>query len=225
MSARGRAPTLPTRMKRLFDVAVVALSAWAWLPLLALVALLVRVKLGKGVLFKQDRPGWRGKIFRMIKFRTMTDARDDSGRLLPDAVRLAPCGRWLRATSLDELPELLNVLQGDMSLVGPRPLLVKYLERYSPEQARRHNVRPGITGWAQVNGRNAISWEEKFRLDVWYVDHWTFFLDLKILALTLRKVLFREGISAVGDATMPEFMGKQSPPSQDTNGRSSAVQI
>ena len=198
-------------MKRLFDVTVVALSAWAWLPLLAVVALLVRVKLGKGVFFRQDRPGWRGKIFRMTKFRTMTDASDDNGRLLPDAVRLVPFGRWLRATSLDELPELLNVLQGDMSLVGPRPLLVKYLDLYSPEQARRHDVRPGITGWAQINGRNAISWEEKFRLDVWYVDNWTLLLDLKILALTLRKVLFREGISATGEATMPEFVGNQAP--------------
>ena len=197
-------------MKRLFDMAAVVLSAWAWLPLLAVVAVLVRVKLGRPVFFRQERPGWGGKIFRMIKFRTMTDERDATGALLPDAARLVPFGRWLRATSLDELPELLNVLPGDMSLIGPRPLLVRYLARYSPEQARRHAVRPGITGWAQVNGRNAISWEEKLRLDVWYVDHRTGWLDLKILWLTLRKVLGREGISAAGDATMPEFMGNAS---------------
>lgn len=198
-------------MKRLFDLTVVALSAWVWLPLLLVVAWLVRVKLGSPVFFRQERPGWKGKVFRMVKFRTMTNARNATGLLLPDAVRLVPFGRWLRATSLDELPELLNVLQGDMSLVGPRPLLVKYLDLYSPEQARRHDVRSGITGWAQINGRNAISWEEKFRLDVWYVDNWTFLLDLKILALTLRKVLFREGISATGEATMPEFVGNQAP--------------
>ena len=198
------------RMKRLFDMAAVVLSAWVWLPLLAVVAVLVRVKLGRPVFFQQERPGLGGKIFRMVKFRTMTDERDATGALLPDTVRLVPFGRWLRASSLDELPELLNVLKGEMSLVGPRPLLVRYLDRYSPEQARRHAVRPGITGWAQVNGRNAISWEEKLRLDVWYVDKRTFWLDLKILWLTLRKVLWREGISAVGDATMPEFMGSAS---------------
>ena len=198
------------RMKRLFDVAAVVLSAWLWLPLLGLVAVLVRVKVGRPVFFQQERPGLGGRSFRMVKFRTMTEERDGKWELLPDAVRLVPFGRWLRATSLDELPELWNVLQGQMSLVGPRPLLVRYLERYSPEQARRHAVRPGITGWAQINGRNAISWEEKLRLDVWYVDHGTFWLDVKILWLTLRRVLWREGIHAVGDATMPEFMGSTS---------------
>ena len=194
-------------MKRAFDLVLVLASAWAWVPLLVLVAVLVRLKLGSPVFFRQDRPGLGGRVFRMIKFRSMTDGRDEKGELLPDAVRLVPFGRWLRATSLDELPELLNVLRGEMSLVGPRPLLVRYLGRYSPEQARRHEVPPGITGWAQVNGRNAISWEEKLRLDVWYVDNQSFWLDLRILWLTLRKVICRDGISAAGDATMPEFMG------------------
>ncbi len=194
-------------MKRAFDLVLVLASAWAWVPLLVLVAVLVRLKLGSPVFFRQDRPGLGGRVFRMIKFRSMTDGRDEKGELLPDAVRLVPFGRWLRATSLDELPELLNVLRGEMSLVGPRPLLVRYLGRYSPEQARRHEVPPGITGWAQVNGRNAISWEEKLRLDVWYVDNQSFWLDCRILWLTLRKVICRDGISAAGDATMPEFMG------------------
>lgn len=159
--------------------------------------------------FTQLRPGRQGKIFRIIKFKTMNDKRDATGELLPDKDRLTPVGRMVRATSLDEIPQLLNVIKGDMSLVGPRPLLVKYLERYTPEQARRHAVRPGITGWAQVNGRNAIGWEERFRLDVYYVDNYSLALDMKIIWLTLRKVIKREGISAAGDATMPEFLGTQ----------------
>src|SRR5438093_1069204 len=158
-------------MKRVLDLVLVLLTTWLWLPLLCVVALLVRIKLGAPVFFRQQRPGKDTRLFELIKFRTMTDARDERRNLLPDSDRLTSFGRWLRATSLDELPELLNVLQGDMSLVGPRPLLAQYLERYSPEQARRHEVRPGLTGWAQVNGRNALSWEEKFQLDVWYVNH------------------------------------------------------
>lgn len=176
-------------------------------PILAVIALLVRLKLGSTVLFRQQRPGLHGKPFTLYKFRTMTNARDANGNLLPDADRLTNFGRFLRRTSLDELPELINVLKGDMSLVGPRPLLMHYLDRYTPEQARRHEVQPGITGWAQINGRNAVSWEEKFRLDVWYVDHVSFWLDLKILFLTAWKVLRKEGISQAGYATMPEFFG------------------
>lgn len=170
----------------------------------------IRQKLGRPVLFIQVRPGLHGKSFRMIKFRTMTDKRDARGCLLPDDQRLTPFGKWLRASSLDELPELWNVIKGDMSLVGPRPLLVEYLPFYSPEQARRHEVRPGITGWAQVNGRNAISWEDKFALDVWYVNNQSLWLDIKILWMTVRKVLVRDGISAAGDATMPRFTGNAS---------------
>ena len=194
-------------MKRLFDLVIVLLAAFFWVPVVLVLALIVRIKLGGPVLFRQDRPGLGGRVFRMYKFRTMTDARGDDGRLLPDKDRLVPFGRFLRSTSLDELPELINVLKGDMSLVGPRPLLVQYLSRYSPEQARRHEVRPGITGWAQVNGRNAISWDEKFRLDVWYVDNRSLLLDARILFLTIWKVFNRHGISAANDATMPEFMG------------------
>ncbi len=177
---------------------------------LALLAWLVRRKLGSPILFTQVRPGLHGKPFRIVKFRTMTDARDASDTLLPDAQRLTRFGRFLRASSLDELPELWNVLRGDMSLVGPRPLLMEYLPLYSPEQARRHEVRPGITGWAQVNGRNAISWTDKFALDVWYVDHGSLWLDVRILWLTVRKVLVRDGISAAGEATMPRFEGDKS---------------
>ena len=196
-------------MKRLFDItaALVALLLLA-LPLLAL-TWLVRRKLGRPAFFRQARPGLHGKPFEMVKFRTMTDARGPDGELLPDAVRLTPFGRFLRASSLDELPELWNVLKGDMSLVGPRPLLMEYLPLYSPEQARRHEVRPGITGWAQVNGRNAIGWEDKFTLDVWYVDHRSLWLDVKILWLTVKKVLVREGISADGEATMGRFTGSK----------------
>ncbi len=194
-------------MKRLFDVVVAALTLLLLaLPLVALASLVQR-KLGSPVLFTQVRPGLHGKPFRMVKFRTMTDARDASGALLPDAQRLTPFGRFLRSSSLDELPELWNVLHGEMSLVGPRPLLMEYLPLYTPEQARRHEVRPGITGWAQVNGRNAISWADKFALDVWYVNHRSLWLDVQILWRTVRKVLVRDGISAPGDATMPKFEG------------------
>ena len=177
------------------------------LPLAGL-ALLVRLKLGSPIFFRQQRPGLRGKPFTMYKFRTMRDVVDARGQPLPDGERLTRLGRFLRSSSLDELPELFNVLRGDMSLVGPRPLLMEYLSRYSPEQARRHEVKPGITGWAQINGRNAISWEKKFKLDVWYVDNRSFWLDLKILLMTVQKVFRREGISAVGEATMPRFEGE-----------------
>ena len=197
-------------MKRVFDfvVALLVLLLLA-LPLLAL-AWLIRRKLGSPVLFCQVRPGLQGRPFTMVKFRTMTDERGPDGALLPDAQRLTPFGRFLRASSLDELPELWNVLKGEMSLVGPRPLLMEYLPLYTPEQARRHAVRPGITGWAQVNGRNAISWADKFALDVWYVDHRSLWLDVQILWRTVRKVLVRDGISAAGEATMPKFEGTQS---------------
>jgi len=194
-------------MKRLFDFSAAALGLLLLaLPLLVL-TLLVRRKLGRPAFFRQVRPGRHGRPFQMVKFRTMTDARGPDGALLPDADRLTPFGRFLRGSSLDELPELWNVLRGDMSLVGPRPLLMEYLPLYTPEQARRHAVRPGITGWAQVNGRNALSWEEKFALDVWYVDHQSLALDISILWRTVRKVLVREGISAAGEATMPRFDG------------------
>ncbi|MDG0026255.1 sugar transferase [Trinickia sp. Y13] len=201
-------------MKRLFDIVIAgtALIVFA-IPLLAL-TWLVRRRLGKPAFFRQIRPGLNARPFTMLKFRTMTDARDSGGQLLPDAQRLTPFGRFLRSTSLDELPELWNVLKGDMSLVGPRPLLMEYLPLYTPQQARRHDVRPGVTGWAQVNGRNALSWEEKFALDVWYVDHRTLWLDLRILWLTLRKVLVREGISAAGEATMSKFTGSEKSPSK-----------
>lgn len=197
-------------MKRLFDFLASALGLLLLAVPLAVLVLQVRRKLGSPVLFIQVRPGLHGKPFRMVKFRTMTDARDASDALLPDAQRLTPFGRFLRSSSLDELPELWNVLRGEMSLVGPRPLLMEYLPLYSPEQARRHEVRPGITGWAQVNGRNAISWADKFALDVWYVDHCSLWLDIKIFWLTVRKVLVRDGISAAGEATMPMFEGDKS---------------
>lgn len=194
-------------MKRIFDLLASAIGLLILAVPLTLLAWQVRRKLGSPVLFTQVRPGLHGKPFRMVKFRTMTDARDASGALLSDAQRLTPFGRFLRASSLDELPELWNVLRGEMSLVGPRPLLMEYLSLYSPEQARRHEVRPGITGWAQVNGRNAISWADKFALDIWYVDHRSLWLDVHILWLTVRKVMVRDGISAPGDATMPKFEG------------------
>ena len=194
-------------MKRFFDIVIAALALLLLaIPLLALIWQ-VRRKLGSPVFFRQTRPGRHGRPFQMVKFRTMTDAKGPDGRLLPDAERLTPFGRFLRSTSLDELPELFNVLKGDMSLVGPRPLLMEYLPLYTPEQARRHEVRPGVTGWAQVNGRNALGWEEKFKLDLWYVDHCSLWLDIKILWLTVRKVLVREGISADGEATMSKFTG------------------
>lgn len=194
-------------IKRGFDILVSFLALILLSPLLALLWVLIRVNLGRTVLFVQDRPGQNGRLFPLIKFRTMTDGRDGQGHSLPDSVRLTPFGKWLRAASLDELPELWNVLRGDMSLVGPRPLLVQYLPLYSTEQARRHEVRPGITGWAQINGRNALSWNEKFALDIWYVDNRSFWLDIGILVRTVVKVFAREGISAGGEATMPPFEG------------------
>lgn len=194
-------------MKRVFDLLVGSLALLMLaLPLLAL-AWLIRCKLGSPVLFRQVRPGLQGKPFIMVKFRTMTDECGPDGALLPDAQRLTSFGRFLRASSLDELPELWNVLRGEMSLVGPRPLLMEYLTLYSPDQARRHEVRPGVTGWAQVNGRNAISWEVKFKLDVWYVDNRSLWLDIKILWLTVKKVLVRDGITGAGEATMSTFTG------------------
>lgn len=196
--------------KSLLDLTLAGIALVLFSPLLTAIALFVRIKLGSPVLFRQQRPGLHGKPFTLLKFRTMNDARDPDGNLLPDEQRLTPFGQFLRRTSLDELPELFNVLRGEVSLVGPRPLLMRYLDRYTPEQMRRHEVKPGITGWAQVNGRNALSWEEKFALDVWYVDHLSFWLDLKIILLTIWKVLRREGISQDGFATMPEFMGRQS---------------
>lgn len=199
----GRSP----HPKRLFDLAVAALALLLLSPLLGLLALLVRLKLGSPVLFSQQRPGLHGKPFTLSKFRTMTDKRDAQGNLLPDAERLTKFGKFLRASSLDELPELWNVLKGEMSLVGPRPLLMQYLPLYTPEQARRHEVRPGITGWAQVNGRNALTWEEKFALDVWYVDNHTLWLDWKIIFLTLLKIVKRDGINQPGAATMKPFEG------------------
>lgn len=193
--------------KRIFDLLISTLLLILLSPLMLILALLVWVKLGWPVIFAQDRPGKYGKIFKLYKLRTMRDACDASGTPLPDAERLTPLGSFMRSTSLDELPELVNVIKGEMSLVGPRPLLIAYLERYSPEQARRHDVLPGITGWAQVNGRNAISWEDKFRFDVWYVDNWSFALDIKILFMTVGKVFKREAINAPGSVSSPEFMG------------------
>ncbi len=193
--------------KRALDFSAAAIGLLLLSPLLAILALLVRWKLGSPVLFRQQRPGLHGRPFILVKFRTMTDARYADGRLLPDAGRLTPLGKFLRRTSLDELPELWNVLKGEMSLVGPRPLLIEYLPLYSPEEARRHEVRPGITGWAQVNGRNALSWPDKFKLDVAYVDGLSFRLDLKTLWLTVWQVVRRDGISADGEATMQKFTG------------------
>jgi lipopolysaccharide/colanic/teichoic acid biosynthesis glycosyltransferase len=196
-------------MKRLFDIFVAAVAVILLSPVIAAVALLVRIKLGKPVLFRQVRPGLHGQPFRLLKFRTMVDTVDSNGSPLPDAERLTAFGQFLRRWSLDELPELYNVLRGEMSLVGPRPLLMEYLLLYTAEQARRHDVRPGLTGWAQVNGRNAISWDEKFAFDLWYVDHASLSLDLKILWLTIRNVFTRHGISAEGEATMPRFTGSK----------------
>lgn len=193
--------------KRLFDLILTIPGLIVISPLIVIIATLVRNKHGSPIVFSQVRPGYQGKLFTLRKFRTMTDACDPEGNLLPDEERLTSLGRFLRASSLDELPELINVLKGEMSLVGPRPLLVQYLERYSPEQVRRHDVLPGITGWAQVNGRNTITWEDKFSLDVWYVDHWSLSLDIKILGQTFAKVVKREGISQPGYATAEEFMG------------------
>ena len=196
-------------IKRSFDLVAIVLSVPLWLPVVAVLAFLVRVKFGTPVFFRQKRAGRCEVIFDLVKFRTMTDARGADGQLRPDAERLTPFGRWLRGSSLDELPQLWNVLRGEMSLVGPRPLLVHYLPRYSAQQRRRHEVPPGLTGWAQVNGRNALSWEQKFNLDVWYVDHRGVMLDGQILWRTIWKVISRQGISSRGDATMPEFLPDQ----------------
>ena len=193
--------------KRFFDLLLTIPGMMLISPLLAAAALLLLISEGRPVLFGQLRGGLHGKVFKVYKFRTMREAHDAQGRLLPDEKRLTALGKFLRATSIDELPELFNILRGEMSLVGPRPLMAKYLERYTPEQMRRHDVLPGITGWAQINGRNALTWEERFQLDVWYVDHWSLWLDIKILALTFAKVVKREGISEPGQATMTEFMG------------------
>jgi len=195
--------------KRFLDLALTVPALILLSPLYGVLALLLRRRMGPPVLFRQMRPGLHGRPFALLKFRTMNDGRDEKGELLPDERRLTGLGRFLRSTSLDELPELFNVLKGEMSFVGPRPLLIQYLDRYTPEQARRHEVKPGVTGWAQVNGRNAISWEEKFGLDVWYVDHMSFWLDLRIIAMTIWKIVKREGISQPGHATAQEFMGSQ----------------
>jgi lipopolysaccharide/colanic/teichoic acid biosynthesis glycosyltransferase len=194
-------------VKRLFDLLLTIPGVILISPLLLVLAVLVRIYLGAPVIFRQRRPGYRGEIFTLYKFRSMRDATDSNGKPLPDSERLTRLGRFLRALSLDELPELWNVLKGELSLVGPRPLLIEYLPLYSAEQARRHDVLPGITGWAQVNGRNTLSWQDKFRLDVWYVDHWSLWLDIRILAVTFLKVICREGISAAGTATAPLFTG------------------
>lgn len=194
-------------MKRAFDLALTVPGLIVFAPVMLVVFILVRARLGAPAIFRQIRPGRHGRPFEMMKFRTMTDARGKDGKLLPDAERLTPFGRWLRATSLDELPELWNVLKGDMSLVGPRPLLMEYLPLYSDAEARRHEVPPGITGWAQIKGRNALSWEEKFALDVWYVDNRSVWLDARIIIATIGSVVRRDGISAHGEATMPKFQG------------------
>jgi lipopolysaccharide/colanic/teichoic acid biosynthesis glycosyltransferase len=196
-------------MKRLFDLISSFIGLLFLLPVIILIVLLVRFKIGSPIFFKQARPGLNGEIFNMYKFRTMTNERDKNGVLKPDSVRLTKFGKFLRSTSLDELPGLWSALKGDMSLVGPRPLLVEYLPLYSEKQSRRHEIKPGITGWAQVNGRNAISWDEKFDLDVWYVDNQSFWLDIKILWLTVKKVIVRDGISAQDDVTMPVFKGSK----------------
>ena len=194
-------------IKRLVDILASGLALIMLSPVIIVVAILVNRKLGSPIFFQQVRPGLGGKPFKMVKFRTMLDAVDSQGNPLPDEVRLTDFGKFLRSTSLDELPELWNVLKGDMSLVGPRPLLMEYLPLYSADQARRHEVRPGVTGWAQINGRNAISWEQKFELDTWYVDNQSLWLDIKILFLTVWKVVHRDGISAAGEATMTRFTG------------------
>jgi sugar transferase EpsL len=208
LNAKGSAPGFYAQVgKRVLDLLLAGLALILLSPIIGIVALLVRLKLGSPVLFQQGRPGLHGRSFTMYKFRTMTDLRDAAGNLLPDAERLTTFGRFLRSSSLDELPELWNVLKGEMSLVGPRPLLMHYLPLYTPEQMRRHDVRPGITGWAQVNGRNAITWEEKFALDVWYVDNVSFWLDLKIILLTISKIVKSQDINQPGRATMQPFEG------------------
>ncbi|MDR0570248.1 MAG: sugar transferase [Clostridiales Family XIII bacterium] len=196
-------------VKRALDIAAALAGLVVLSPLLLVLWVLVRRKLGSPAIFRQERPGKGGRLFVLRKFRTMTDERDENGAPLPDAERLTPFGAWLRSSSLDELPELVNILRGDMSVIGPRPLLARYLPRYSPVQARRHEVRPGLTGWAQVNGRNALSWGDKFALDVWYVDNVSFLTDMRIFARTVAAVMRREGISQEGSATMEEFMGDE----------------
>ena len=195
--------------RRLFDIFGTIFCLILLSPIISMIIVAIRIKLGFPIIFEQHRPGLNGKIFKFYKFRTMTDDRDSDGKLLPDKDRITPLGNFLRKSSLDELPSLFNVLRGDMSLVGPRPLLVEYLDHYTPEQARRHEVRPGITGWAQVNGRNAISWAEKFKLDVWYVDNQSLWLDIKILFITIWKVLKGEGINQKGHVTMEKFQGSK----------------
>lgn len=196
-------------IKRVLDLFISSLGLLMLSPVIAIVAWLIRQRLGSPVLFRQARPGMDGRPFEMVKFRTMRDAMDPAGNPLPDSERMTPLGSFLRSSSLDELPELWNVLKGDMSLVGPRPLLMEYLPLYTPEQYRRHEARPGVTGWAQINGRNALSWDEKFALDVWYVDNRSLWLDLKIIFLTVKKVVMRDGISADGEVTMPKFTGRK----------------
>jgi len=194
--------------KRIFDFILATTGILVLSPLFLLIAVAIWLRNGTPVIFRQKRPGYQGKPFYIYKFRTMNEERDPQNQILPDDLRITRLGRFLRISSLDELPELVNVIRGEMSMVGPRPLLMQYLDRYTPDQARRHEVVPGITGWAQVNGRNALSWEEKFNLDIWYVDHWSFFLDIKILFLSIIKVLRREGINQPGQVTSEEFMGK-----------------
>jgi sugar transferase EpsL len=206
MLLAGKMPLIPIA-KRILDLTLTIPGILILSPLLLLISILVGVNYGTPIIFRQKRPGYQGKPFWIYKFRTMTNAHDTDDNLLPDSQRITRLGQFLRSYSLDELPELYNVLRGEMSWVGPRPLLMQYLERYSPEQARRHEVLPGITGWAQINGRNALTWEEKFKLDVWYVDHWSFLLDIRILLLTIVKVLRREGINQPDQATAEEFMG------------------
>ena len=210
-------PTSVPISKRIFDITLTIAGGLIISPVIVMTILLVYWYHGKPVLFRQLRPGYKGKPFLVYKFRTMTNKYDEQGNLLPDDQRLTQLGKILRSTSLDEIPELINVIKGEMSLVGPRPLLMQYLDRYTPEQARRHDVLPGITGWAQINGRNAITWEDKFSFDVWYVDHWSLWIDVKILALTLWKVIIREGISQPGHATAEEFMGTTNNKPSDTH--------
>lgn len=210
-------PTSVPISKRILDITLTIAGGLIISPVIVMTILLVYWYHGKPVLFRQLRPGYKGKPFLVYKFRTMTNKYDEQGNLLPDDQRLTQLGKFLRSTSLDEIPELINVIKGEMSLVGPRPLLMQYLDRYTPEQARRQDVLPGITGWAQINGRNAITWEDKFSFDVWYVDHWSLWIDVKILALTLWKVIIREGISQPGHATAEEFMGTTNNKPSDTH--------
>jgi lipopolysaccharide/colanic/teichoic acid biosynthesis glycosyltransferase len=207
MKYRSKTTQFKQSIKWMADRTVAAIALILFLPVMLVVALAIYLQMGGPVVFTQARPGKNNRIFRLYKFRTMTEQRDRFGQLLPDAQRLTSLGLFLRRTSLDELPQLWNVLKGEMSIIGPRPLLVRYLDRYTPEQSRRHDVYPGITGWAQVNGRNAIDWDKKFELDVWYVDRWSLRLDFQILILTVLKVLRRDGISQAGEATMEEFLG------------------